>query len=82
MIVLIVTQAAWVIVDHLLQRRHFFGHAEQLVDLLLIFNGREPDLCMAKHISHLFGNRICIDGNRNSPERLGCHHGPVEPWPV
>jgi hypothetical protein len=78
----VLAQAPRLVIDHLLELRDTFRNGENLIDLLLVLNGRETHLGMRQHISKLIRHRIGIDRHRNGAERLHGRDRPVKFRPV
>ncbi len=75
---IVLAQATRLVIDNDLQSGNFLGKGPDLVDLLLILNHREADLGVVKNISHLFCDRVSIDGYRNGADRLGSGEAPIK----
>ena len=67
-----------VVVDEHLEPGAPFLHGEDLVDLLLILEDREPHLGVLDHVLHLIGNGVLIERNRHAAQRLRREHRPIE----
>ena len=78
-LVVVVAQAARLVVDDVLEPGEPVLHREDLVDLLLILDDRELHLGVLQHIGHLFGDRVGIERHRHGAERLAGAHRPIEP---
>ena len=55
--VVVIAQAALLVVEEVLQRRHALGDGEKLVDLLLVLRHRVRHLGMREHVGHLVGDQ-------------------------
>jgi hypothetical protein len=75
----VVAQAAALVVQDLLEPRAARLDLDQLVDLLLVLRHGEPRLAMVEHELHLGGNGVLVDRQRDRADRLGGDHRPVEP---
>ena len=78
----VVAQAARLVVDDVLEPRQPLRDRQDLVDLLLVLDHRERDLGMLEHVGHLVGDRVRLDRHRHAAEHLRGRHRPVEPRPV
>ena len=78
----VILQAARLVVDDLRQLRQPVGDGDDLVDLLLILGDRELHFGMGEHIGHLVGDRVGIDRHRHGAERLAGAERPIEPRPI
>ena len=76
--VIVVAQAARLVVDHLLQLRQAVLYRHDLVDLLLVLDRGEAHLGVGQHERQFLGDRVGIDRHRNGAEHLGRHHRPIE----
>ena len=77
--VVVVAQAARLVVDDVLQRRQPVGDRQDLVDLFLVLDDRERHLGMLEHVGHLVGDRVGIERHRHGAQRLAGAHRPIEP---
>jgi hypothetical protein len=80
--VIVVFEAARLVVNDLGQVRQPIGHRDDLVDLLLILDHGERHVGVRQHESHLVRHGIGIDRHRNGAERLSGTHRPIEPRAV
>jgi hypothetical protein len=75
--VVVVAQAARLVIENDAQLRHMILDRQQLVHLLLILHDREADLGVTEHIGHLVRDGVGVDGHRNGAKPLRCEYGPV-----
>ena len=80
--VIVVAQAAQLVIDHGLELRQPLRHRQYLVDLLLVLDRGEAHFRMGEHVTELVRHRVGIDRHRDDAERLRRHHRRVEPRPV
>jgi hypothetical protein len=80
--VVVIAQAAGLVVDDVPQLRQLLLHRQNLVDLLLVLHDRDRDIGVVQHIGHLGGDRVSVDRNRNGAERLRRKNGFVQARPV
>ena len=80
--VVVVAQAALLVVDHLLELRQPLLDRKNLVDLFLVLDRRVARLGMGQHEGEFLGHRIRIDRHRDGPQHLRGHHRPIEFRPV
>ena len=78
----VVAQAASVVVEDYLKRPAALLDLQQLVHLLLVLGDSEADLRLLERVDHFLGDRVLVEGDRDSAEALGRGHGPVEPRAV
>ena len=76
--VVVVAQAAPLVVDHHLELGQAVDHRLDLVDLLLVFDRGETHVGVRQHESELVGHRVGIDRHRHGAEHLHRHHRPIE----
>ncbi|MNR03964.1 hypothetical protein D3C85_1198870 [compost metagenome] len=74
----VMAQAARIVEHHMLEGGALFTHLDHLVDLLLVFHDRDPDLGVLQHVDHLLGDGVLVERNGNRAQRLRGHHGHVE----
>ena len=74
----VVAQAARVLVDDPFQVRHGFTDLEQLVDLFLVLDDREPDLGIVEDEGHFGGNRVLVHRHRDAAQALDRDHREVQ----
>ena len=79
---IVVAQAALLVVDHQLELGQALHDRQDLVDLLLILDRGEAHLGVGQHVGEFVGDRVGIDRHRNRAEHLGRHHRPIELRPV
>ena len=80
--VVVIAQAAPLVVEHLLKLRQAVQHRLNLVDLFLILDRGEAHVGVRQHEGEFVGDRVGIDRHRNGAEHLRRHHRPVELRPV
>ena len=80
--VIVIAQAARLVIEHPLEPRHALHHRQDLVDLLLILHRGEAHLGMLEHEGQFVGHRVGIDRHRDRAEHLRRHQRPVELRPV
>ena len=81
-VVVVVPQAALLVVRYLLELRQPLHDRENLVDLFLVLDRRVARLGMGQHEGEFIGHRIRIDRHRDGPEHLRGHHRPIKFRPV
>ncbi len=74
----VAAQAARIVVDQVLQVTAAGPDTQELVDLLLILDDREPRLGVLDDVLHLALDGVLIDRHGDAAERLRRHHRPVE----
>jgi hypothetical protein len=78
----VVSHAAGIVIDDVLQRADLGHDLQQLVDLLLVLDDREADAGILHDEQHLVGHRVLVERNRHPAQGLrGAHHH-VEVRPV
>ena len=80
--VIVVAQAAPLVVDHLLELGQAIHDRHDLVDLLLVLDRGKAHFGMRQHEGELVGDRVGIDRHRHRAEHLRRHHRPIELRPV
>ena len=80
--VVVVAQAAPLVVDHLLELGQAIHDRHDLVDLLLVLDRGEAHLGVRQHEGEFVGHRVGIDRHRHRAEHLRRHHRPIELRPV
>jgi len=80
--VVVVAQAAPLVVDHLLKLGQALLHGEDLIDLFLVLDRGKAHLGMREHEGELLSHRVGIYRHRHGAEHLRRHHRPVELGPV
>ena len=78
----VMSQPARVAVDHRFEVRAALLDRDQLVDLLLVLDNRQPHLGVIEDIGHLVGDRVLVERHRNAAQCLRCRDRPIEPRPV
>ena len=78
----VVAQAARLVVDHPFEFRQPLGDRQDLVDLLLVLGDGEARLGMGENEGEFVGDRVGIDRHRDGAQHLRRHDRPVEPRPV
>ncbi|MCG8405749.1 MAG: hypothetical protein MI923_11175, partial [Phycisphaerales bacterium] len=76
--VIVIAQAARLVIDHVLELRYLVRKGQDLVDLFLVLYDGETDAGMVQHIGHFLGHGIGIDRNRDRLQRLNGAERPVE----
>ena len=74
----VVAQAAPLVIEHPLERGHALHHRCDLIDLLLVFDGGEAHAGMVEHEREFVGDGIGVDRYRNGAEHLRGGHRPIE----
>ena len=80
--VLVVAQAARIVVVDVRERRDLRHRLQHLVDLLLVLDDRVGDLRVVQHEDELGRGRVLVHRHRDAAQRLRRQHRPVEPRPV
>ncbi len=78
----VVAQAARVVVPDARELRALRAQLEQLVDLLLVFDDREAHLGVVDREHELGGRRVLVQRHRNRAQRLRRQHRRVQARPV
>src|SRR5258706_7094234 len=74
----VVIQAARVVVEDVCELWTLAAYFEQLVDLLLVFDYGVADAGVEQHEAQFLRHRVLVHGHRHTAQRLGRAHGPVE----
>ena len=77
--VVVVLEAARLVVNDLLKLWHAIGYGDDFIDLLLILDHPERHFGMRQNVGHFVGDRVGIDRHRHGAERLAGAHRPIEP---
>ncbi len=77
-VLIIVTQAAGIVVDNLFDLGTALAYLEHLVYLFLVFDQRNLDVGIVEHIGHFVRDRVLVQRHRHRAERLRCGHPPVQ----
>ncbi len=77
-VLLVVAQAARVLIDHVLQQRAGRLDADHLVRLLLVLHQGEAGLGVVHDELHLALDGVLVQRHRHAAQALGGHHAPVE----
>ena len=80
--VVVVAQAAPLVVDHLLELGQALHDRHDLVDLLLVFDRGETRFSVGQHEGEFVGHSVGIDRHRHRAEHLRRRHRPIELGPV
>ena len=78
----VIAQAARLVVDDPFELRQPLGERQNLVDLFLVLDRGKACLGMREHIGDLVGDRVGVDRHRDGAEHLRRHHRPIELRPV
>ena len=76
--VVILTQAAWIDINHMFELMQPILNFDNFVDLLLVLTDHKARTTMLHDISHLFSRGILIQRNGNGTHRLSRNHRPVK----
>lgn len=76
--VIVVAQAARLVIEHVPEMGQSLGDGEDLVDLLLVLHHGEDGLGMVEDIGHLLGDAVGIDRHGDGAEPLCRAHRPVQ----
>ena len=79
---IVVAQAARVVVPDAHELRALRAQFEQLVDLLLVFDDAEAHLGVVDRKDELAGHRVLVQRHRNRAQRLRGQHRCIQPRPV
>jgi hypothetical protein len=71
-------QTPCVVVDDRLQTRAARADVQELVDLLLVLDDREPRLGVVEDVRDLLFDPVLVERDRHAAERLRAEHRPVE----
>jgi hypothetical protein len=81
-LLLVVTHAAWIVVDERFEPGQARLDLEQLVDLFLVLDHGKAHVSVVEDVRHLIGDRILVQRHRHATQALrGCHR-PVQAWPI
>jgi hypothetical protein len=80
--VIVVVKAARLVIDNRVEMRQSVRYRQDFVDLLLILRCDKLCLGVSENKSKLVSHCIRINWNRNRAQRMRCHDGPIELWPI
>ena len=78
----VMTQAARIVVDDVLKEGQAILDLEHLVHLLLVFHAGEADLRILHHVGHFLRHGVLVHHHRNAAKALAGRHRPVQARPV
>ncbi|EWS66153.1 hypothetical protein Y695_00586 [Hydrogenophaga sp. T4] len=78
----IVGQAAWLVVNDVLDRCTLIAQIKHLVDLLLVFSQDKADMRLMHEVTDFVGCCSRVDGHRVAAQHAGREHAHVEPGSV
>ena len=78
----VIAQAAPLVVDDPFEFRQPLGEGQKFVDLFLVLDRGKARVGMGEHKGDFVGARVGVNRHRDSPNHLRRHHRPVELGPV